>query len=68
MSNIFVKNFVKFIDIFFVFGNIFFRKVVINENGFRGFGFVYFEKSEVVIRVVAKMSGILLKGSRVFVG
>uniref|UniRef100_A0A3Q2HY88 Polyadenylate-binding protein n=1 Tax=Equus caballus TaxID=9796 RepID=A0A3Q2HY88_HORSE len=68
VSNIFVKNLAKSIDTFSVFGNILSRKVVTNENGSRGFGFVHFEKSEAATRAVAKMSGILLKGSRVFVG
>lgn len=49
MGNVFIKNLDKFIDnkvlydIFFVFGNILFCKVVCDENGFKGYVFVYFE-------------------------
>ncbi|ELW61557.1 Polyadenylate-binding protein 1 [Tupaia chinensis] len=74
VSNIFIKNLGKSIDnkalydTFPAFGNILSCKVVCDENGSKGYGFVHFETQEAVERAIEKMSGMLLNDFKVFVG
>ncbi|KAM3833890.1 polyadenylate-binding protein 1A-like isoform 1-T1 [Diretmus argenteus] len=74
VGNLFISNLDKSIDnkalydTFSVFGNILSSKVVCDENGSKGYGFVHFETHEVAERAIEKMNGILLKDRKVFVG
>ncbi|XP_061912479.1 polyadenylate-binding protein 1A-like isoform X2 [Entelurus aequoreus] len=74
VGNIFVKNLDKSIDnnvlydIFSFFGNILSGKVVCDENGSKGYGFVHFETQESAERAIVEMNGKLLKDRKVFVG
>lgn len=72
VGNIFIKNLDKsidnkvFYDIFSVFGNILFCKIVQVEDGiFKGYGFVYFDIEEVVEEVIGKVNGMLLNDKKV---
>uniref|UniRef100_A0AAV2MAX6 Polyadenylate-binding protein n=1 Tax=Knipowitschia caucasica TaxID=637954 RepID=A0AAV2MAX6_KNICA len=50
------------------FGNILSCKVVCDENGSKGYGFVHFETHEAAERAIEKMNGMLLNDRKVFVG
>ncbi|XP_029410849.1 polyadenylate-binding protein 1-like isoform X2 [Nannospalax galili] len=74
MGNIFIKNLENSIDnkalydTFSTFGSILSSKVVYNEHGSRGFGFVHFETHEAAQKAISTMNGMLLNDRKVFVG
>uniref|UniRef100_A0A8C6RAD3 Polyadenylate-binding protein n=1 Tax=Nannospalax galili TaxID=1026970 RepID=A0A8C6RAD3_NANGA len=74
VGNVFVNNLDKSIDnkalydMFSAFGNILSSKVVCDENGSRGHGFIHFETQEAAERAIEKTNGMLLNDHKVFVG
>ncbi|CAH6776839.1 polyadenylate-binding protein 1-like [Phodopus roborovskii] len=74
MGNIFIKNLENSIDnkalydTFSTFGSILSSKVVYNEHGSRGFGFVHFETHEAAQKAINTMNGMLLNDRKVYVG
>ncbi|XP_033875190.1 embryonic polyadenylate-binding protein A-like isoform X1 [Acipenser ruthenus] len=74
VGNIFIKNMDESIDnkalydTFSAFGNILSCKVVCDENGSKGYGFVHFETHEAANRAIETMNGMLLNDRKVFVG
>ncbi|XP_064024101.1 polyadenylate-binding protein 1-like isoform X4 [Pogoniulus pusillus] len=74
VGNIFIKNLDDSIDnkalydTFSAFGNILSCKVVCDENGSRGYGFVHFDTHEAAARAIETMNGMLFNDRKVFVG
>jgi polyadenylate-binding protein len=75
VGNIFVKNLDTSIDnkalydTFSLFGNILSCKVAIDMNGnSKGYGYVHYETAEAAYEAIAKINGMLIAGTEVFVG
>uniref|UniRef100_A0A8D0VQ63 Polyadenylate-binding protein n=1 Tax=Sus scrofa TaxID=9823 RepID=A0A8D0VQ63_PIG len=74
VGNVFIKNLEDSIDnkalydTFSTFGNILSCKVVCDDHGSRGFGFVHFETHEAAQNAIRTMNGMLLNDRKVFVG
>ncbi|KAI5940508.1 Polyadenylate-binding protein 1-like [Manis javanica] len=73
VGNIFIKNLEDSIDnkalydTFSAFGNILSCKVVCDDHGSKGFGFVHFETHEAAQQAISTMNGMLLNDRKVFV-
>ena len=75
VGNIFVKNLDKSIDnkalydTFSLFGNILSCKVALDYHGnSKGYGYVHYETAEAATEAIAKINGMLIAGTEVFVG
>ncbi|XP_075684163.1 polyadenylate-binding protein 1-A-like [Rhinoderma darwinii] len=74
VGNVFVKNLDKSIDskllfdTFSAFGNILSCKIVCDENGSKGYGFVHFETQESAQKAIDSLNGMLLNEQKVFIG
>ncbi|XP_075684157.1 polyadenylate-binding protein 1-like [Rhinoderma darwinii] len=73
VGNVFVKNLDKSIDSkllfdkFSAFGNILSCKVVCDENGSKGYGFVHFETQESAQKAIDSLNGMLLNDQKVLI-
>ncbi|XP_066091254.1 polyadenylate-binding protein 1-like isoform X1 [Saccopteryx bilineata] len=73
VGNIFIKNLEESIDnkalydTFSTFGNILSCKVMSDDHGSQGFGFVHFETLEAAQKAISTMNGMLLNDRKVFV-
>ncbi|XP_040287195.1 polyadenylate-binding protein 1-like isoform X3 [Bufo bufo] len=74
VGNVFIKNLEKSIDskllydTFSAFGNILSCKVVCDENGSKGYGFVHFETQESSQNAINSLNGMILNDQKVFIG
>ncbi|KAM5290328.1 LOW QUALITY PROTEIN: polyadenylate-binding protein 1-like [Glossophaga mutica] len=74
VGNIFVNHLDKSIDhkalydMFSAFGNILSCKVICDENGSKGHGFVHFETQETAQKAIEKMNGKLIHNRKIYVG
>ncbi|XP_053490561.1 polyadenylate-binding protein 1A-like [Ictalurus furcatus] len=72
-GNIFIKGLEKSIDsmalydTFSTFGNILSCKVVCDENGSKGFGYVHFESAEAAEAAIKRLNGMLFNDHYVFI-
>ncbi|XP_072007579.1 polyadenylate-binding protein 1-like isoform X2 [Engystomops pustulosus] len=74
VGNVFIKNLEKSIDskllydTFSAFGSILSCKVVCDENGSKGYGFVHFQTQESAQQAIDSLNGMLLNEQKVFIG
>uniref|UniRef100_A0A8C1MUN4 RRM domain-containing protein n=1 Tax=Cyprinus carpio TaxID=7962 RepID=A0A8C1MUN4_CYPCA len=67
-TSIYIYIFIYFRLFYIYFAAVLSLKVVCDENGSKGYGFVHFETHEAAERAIEKMNGMLLNDRKVFVG
>ncbi|KAG7335962.1 hypothetical protein KOW79_000655 [Hemibagrus wyckioides] len=73
VGNIFIKNLEKSIDsialynTFSIFGNILSCKVMCDENGSKGYGYVHFESAQAAETAIRTLNGMLFNDHKVFI-